>query len=149
MKLLFIFLLNAFFVVTSLSAKTTHVKCAVADKVSREFTLAAQNKGLLGAKPYLETGKKLFTNGEKLETYFERQFRSLSGIKVFHSVPSKGPEFEKCSLTDKGEGYYRDHRLLLAPSGKKGDFKILPISVHLKYFPKTGWKVVRFASTAF
>ena len=94
------FVITALIIFSSVAVAKTDI-CAIADKVSREFTLDAQNDGLTKAGKFLDSFGHLYTNDQKLPVYFEHQFRRLAGRKVLHSVPSRGPEHEKCSFSDK------------------------------------------------
>ena len=123
-------------------------ECIEADTISQKFTLAAVSGDTQKIKEFLSADLLKDTN--QLKKNLERQFRGVLGKKVYHSLISNSLKNIRCYTDTDGIKKYRDRRLLLYfLEVKNGVAQVLPMSVDVHYIKDEGWKVTRFASTAF
>ena len=120
-------------------------QCISADEVSHDFTLAAVNGDM--DKAWEMVGGPLKKNRSLFNQMIARQFRSLKGKKVYHSVRSKLLKNFDCDRVGMTL-VFKDHRLLVALEGENMHAVILPMKVNLQ-LDGMKWAVHEFSSTAF
>lgn len=103
------------------------------------------------AKKFMNPQIKLGKDSKFFKERIQRQFKSLLGKEVFHSVSTKGLERADCHLNKKGIRIFKDHRLLLHfdPKSPNATAQILPMAVEVRLIKGKGWLVHNFSSTAF
>lgn len=120
--------------------------CVGAEKVSKEFTLAAVNGKR--SESYAMMDSAQWTR-DGFENAVKKQFRTLLGKEIFHSVPAfDRQEFNQCRLDQQGRSRLSINRILLGFEGENGMARVLPMNVDLRKEKNGKWVVTSFASTA-